>query len=80
MYRKQNFLTRFIGSLGLLIAANYFVMGLWDIGYSISALANWLREQGWDTVIYNFLDSLLVNIDLVIVISLIIGVIWVLRR
>jgi hypothetical protein len=77
MYRKNGFLTKFIGVLVFIVSANYLIMGLYDTGYNLALLADWMRENQIDRSIINFINAGMIHIELIMIVSFLLALLFV---
>jgi hypothetical protein len=77
MYRKNGFLTKFIGVLVFIVSANYLIMGLYDTGYNLALLADWMRENQIDKSIINFINAGMIHIELIMIVSFFLALLFV---
>ncbi|TVP66499.1 MAG: hypothetical protein EA343_01320 [Nodularia sp. (in: Bacteria)] len=77
MYRKNGFLTKFIGVLVFIVSANYLIMGLYDTGYNLALLADWMRENQIDRSIINFINAGMIHIELIMIVSFFLALLFV---
>ncbi|WP_339407297.1 hypothetical protein [Nodularia sp. LEGE 04288] len=77
MYRKNGFLNKFIGVLVFIVSANYLIMGLYDTGYNLALLADWMRENQIDRSIINFINAGMIHIELIMIVSFLLALLFV---
>lgn len=77
MYKKNGFLTKFIGLLVFIVSANYLIMGLYDTGYNLALLADWIRENELDKGMINFINAGIIHIELIMIVSFLLALLFV---
>ncbi|GAX39022.1 hypothetical protein [Nodularia sp. NIES-3585] len=77
MYKKNGFLTKFIGLLVFIVSANYLIMGLYDTGYNLALLADWIRENELDKGMINFINAGMIHIELIMIVSFLLALLFV---
>lgn len=77
MYRKNGFFTKIIGLLVFIVSANYLIMGLYDTGYNLALLADWMRENQIDRSIINFINAGMIHIELIMIVSFLLALLFV---
>ncbi|WP_414552825.1 hypothetical protein [Anabaena sp. CCY 0017] len=52
-------------------------MGLYDTGYNLALLADWMRENQIDRSIINFINAGMIHIELIMIVSFLLALLFV---